>query len=124
MTTEKERLQEIARKGADARRELHDIETEEATKKNAGLVGKCFKYSNSYGGGSERWWLYSEILGVDGNYFKTLAFQECEYGTITIETKECSGGHLQEVEITKRVFDAQFRLLLDKLEDIYQGGNP
>ena len=119
----KERLQEIAKKGADARRELHDIEKEESTKKNACLVGKCFKYSNAYGGGSERWWLYSEVLDVDGNYFKYLTFQECENNTITIETKEFGYGHLQEVEITKQEFDGEFRLLLDKLEDIYQGGD-
>ncbi len=120
MMDKKERLQAIAKKGSEARRELHDIKEKEVAERNLSLVGKCFKFSNSYGSG-EKWWLYSRIVGVEGSYFKYLVFQECNLGKVTVETREYGYDSMQQVEITKKEFDKQFRLLLDKLEALYQG---
>jgi hypothetical protein len=118
----KEKLQEIVSRGHDARRELHDIEEAERAKKNSSLVGRCFKYRNSYSAPSKGWWLYAEVIGVEGSHFRYLTFQECENGIITVETKEYGYSHLQQTAITKQEYDKQFRLLLDKLEALYQGG--
>lgn len=118
----KEELQAIVTKGRDARRELHDIEEAEAEEKNASLVGRCFRYRNSYSAPSKGWWLYAEVIGVEGSHYTYLTFQECENGIITVETKEFGYSHLQEVEITKREYDNHFRLLINKLEVLYQGG--
>lgn len=52
---------------------------------NAKLIGKCFRFSNSYGHGS-RWWLYIKITGVDKNGWITVTkAQRCHHGRITIE---------------------------------------
>lgn len=115
MMDKKEKLQAIVNKGNEARRELHDIEEKEATEKNVHLVGKCFKFSNSYGSG-EKWWLYSRIVGVGGSYFKYFVFQECSDGKVIVETRKYGYDSLQQVEITRKEFDKQFRLLLDKLK--------
>jgi hypothetical protein len=46
------------------RKELQSIEAAEQLAKDQKLVGKCFKYSNSYGSG-ERWWLYAKVLRIE-----------------------------------------------------------
>ena len=115
----KKKLQAIINKGNEARRELHDIEEKEATEKNLPLVGKCFKFRNSYGSG-ERWWLYSRVVGVAGSYFKYLVFQECSLGKATVEIREYGYDNMQQIEITRKEFDKQLRLLLDKLEELYR----
>ena len=120
MMDKKEKLQAIVAKGYVARKELNEIEEKENTKKNLPLVGRCFKFKNSYGSG-DSWWLYSEVLGIEGNYFKYLTFQECSGGKITVELREYGYDSLQQTEITKQEFDKRFRLLLDKLEELYQG---
>ena len=116
----KEKLQAIVAEGHEARKELNKIEEKEDTKKNLPLVGRCFKFKNSYGSG-DSWWLYSEVLGVEGGFFKYLTFQECTHGKISVELREYGYDSLRQTEITKQEFDKQFRLLLDKLEELCQG---
>ena len=46
-----------------AQHELNEIEAKERDEKNALVVGKCYKYRNSYGSG-KKWWLYTKVLRV------------------------------------------------------------
>lgn len=82
MPTKDDLLKTIQR----AREELNSIERAENIKKNTALVGKCFRFWNSYGG-DEHWWLYIKIIGLDdtGN-LKAFLFHEHKRFECWIET--------------------------------------
>lgn len=51
------------------------------------LVGQCYKYRNSYGGGLSRWWLYGKVLSVNEKTCEvhTIEFQHTSMERIEIE---------------------------------------
>lgn len=51
------------------------------------LVGKCFKYSNSYGGSYERWPLYVKVIAIDkkGFTYTTVQFQRTSMKIVEIK---------------------------------------
>lgn len=60
------------------------------------LIGKCFKYANSYGNGSDQWWLYTKVTGVsDNGDMAGISFQDDGNGRLTVETKYVSPTSLQ-----------------------------
>jgi len=67
--------------------ELRELEIEMITmptlKKN---IGKCFKFKNSYGG-SDSWWLYIKIIGLNGICYVTENFEIDINNAISINTK-------------------------------------
>lgn len=70
---------------------LRVIEDKEWVALNKSLVGKCFKYHNSYGGDRPRWWLYAKVLSAKSKW-------DCrcfEFAT------DCDGKHF--IEPTERV---------------------
>jgi len=48
-------------------------------------VGKCFKYHNSYGGDSPRWWLYYKIISIDE---KNMVFTGVEFEKTSMDKVE------------------------------------
>ncbi len=50
-------------------------------------LGKCFKYQNSYGGDSKKWWLYARVTAFDEDAlsFGTLEFQRSSENIIEIK---------------------------------------
>jgi hypothetical protein len=57
-----------------ARSKLDRLDSAKRKADHAKLLGRCFKYSNSYGGDS-RWWLYIKVTGDDGYWPRTFNFQ-------------------------------------------------
>lgn len=55
------------------------------------MVGKCFKYHNSYGGDLPRWFLYSKVISIDE---KTLTFTCISFQRTSLERVE--------IELTKK----------------------
>jgi hypothetical protein len=43
---------------------IYDLETEKRISENRGLIGKCFKYRNTYGQGRS-WWLYLKVVAIN-----------------------------------------------------------
>lgn len=73
------------RQRREAQEALWAIEEKERAKRSATLVGKCFRYLNSYGSG-DRWWLYARVISVgDGGYLTTFSFQTTCNDEIQIE---------------------------------------
>jgi hypothetical protein len=67
--------EEIVRKKYEkVRKQLDEIESNKEIKENNKLVGKCFKYLNSYSSPSEKWWLYKKIIKGDKN-LKSMEFE-------------------------------------------------
>ena len=71
------------------RDEIWKRENAELKVQNAKLVGKCFKYRNTYGGSHERWWwLYAKVTGVTARgELEGIQFQDDGEGRLTVETK-------------------------------------
>ena len=85
MSQSKEQLQATIN---EARRKLSGIEYREAKERVAPLVGKCFRYRNSYSvpqKPSDYWWLYVKIIGTRGASAITFEFQTDKDGKLFIE---------------------------------------
>lgn len=81
----KDELKSVVEK---ARAELREIEEAENMKASKALVGKFFKYRNSYScpKPDEYWWLYTAVIGVtdEGNP-RAWNFQKDIYGKVEVE---------------------------------------
>jgi hypothetical protein len=57
--------------------QIRDIEQSAEYERAKHLLGKCYRYSNSYGSDT-RWWLYRRVTAVDKRGWLTLFdFQHC-----------------------------------------------
>lgn len=54
---------------------IREQEDKQLAQEAKALVGKCFRYRNSYGSG-ESWWYYVEVIGSKENQLITETFQE------------------------------------------------
>lgn len=81
------------------------------------LVGKCFRYRNTYGSGRASWWLYyridraDSIGGVHGLKFQVIPGGRYRMAKIEIEVNDylCSFPDMNYHEITGRQFGAALR---------------
>ena len=63
------KIDKLKEKERKTRMQIYNIEKKELEQKilpkAKKLIGKCFKYSNSYSGSNDsRWWLYQKILSI------------------------------------------------------------
>ena len=106
---------------APLREELRAVEAAEARKQGEAMVGRCFKYHNSYSGPGERWWLYVNVTKVDGDgHLNAFAFQTDIRGKSEIETQHyvsaCSLGEGSGyLPIKASEFNAAWRRLSQKI---------
>jgi len=105
-----------------AREELYEIEKKQTQKRNAALVGKCFKFLNSYGGGNDEWWTHEKVLGAEGMMLLVFRFETDCYGKISIEPYDqtsvvpyADNGY---IEITPDQFHAEWQKLLAGLNQL------
>lgn len=87
-TLSTETVDVLNRKIAAAREKVWKIEAAERYEKAKGLLGKCFRYRNSYScpeGEKDRWWLYMRVTEVakDG-WLTVFSFQTDKNGAIEI----------------------------------------
>lgn len=82
----------LNRQIAIARNKVWKIEAAERYEKAKKLIGKSFRYRNSYScpeGEKDRWWLYMRVTGVSKDGFLTVfSFQIDKDGQITIEPEK------------------------------------
>lgn len=86
-----------------------------------GIVGKCFRFSNSRGGQEgKRWWLYCRIVSFDGpRWVKKNMFQDDEQGRIWFDVDQLSIRQMAEdgyEEIPLAEYEKCKRRILKKLE--------
>jgi len=99
---EKKKLQKQI---GEARARLDDIEDADRRALNATLVGRCFQYRNSYGGGSS-WWLYQRVTGLNKDGYPVgYQFQDDGQGKLDVETEKWRL-HLGDREISAKAFNA------------------
>jgi type II secretory pathway pseudopilin PulG len=81
----REQLEQQVRQANQALNRLRD---EDRRAKNAPLIGKTFRYRNSYScpeKASDYWWLYAKVTKLDGDgSLKLFTFETDKYGHIKI----------------------------------------
>ena len=86
-----DRKQEIREQIKPLLDELNLLEREEKERETKGLIGRCFKYHNSYScpkSDADKWWIYRRITGVDGGSLHSTSFQIDIDGKIEIEVTD------------------------------------
>lgn len=84
----KTRERELADQIAPLQAELDAVLRMKRDAENQKLVGRCFKFSNSYGGSDKRWWLYGKVVSVDEYWPHLITFQHTSEDQIEIKTDE------------------------------------
>ena len=94
------------------------------------IVGKCFKYRNSYGGSYEKWWLYLQVKSIDEKSlsFTCVEFQRTSMDIIEIKLdkkfnwngKNYFDNNSSYIEIPKSEFNKakrSFKKMIEKIID-------
>ena len=110
------REQELREEIIKLRRELDEIEQAEAEKKNCHLVGKCYRYKNSYGGGSW-WWRYRRVTTVNGNDILCFVFEK-KPNAFEVRVDDWLGALRNNQEISEDEFRQAWREFLVELNGI------
>lgn len=84
-------LEELKRIAKSAGDEISRIEVRERVAEANSLLGRCFKYRNSYScpeKPSDYWWLYLRVVGVDKfGGLECFEFQIDKYGDLSVRPK-------------------------------------
>lgn len=114
LTTDLESLREKARA---VQNRIWKAEAAERYEKAKGLLGKCFRYRNSYScpeGEKDRWWLYMRVTEVTKDGWLTVfSFQTDKDGAIEIvpEKRKMHESSLGE-PITQKQFQHAYKILV------------
>ena len=86
---ELKKLEQLKERRNNLERQIEDLEYKEMIEtslpKLKKIIGKCFKYHNSYGGNYERWWLYVKVLSIDE---KNMTFNCVEFQRTSMDIAE------------------------------------
>lgn len=93
------------------------------------MVGKCFKYRNSYGKSEQDWWLYVKVTGYRPKNRSLVMshYQKTSQGHIEITPHEETFStnplhyHLFQVPITLKAFNASIAGAIKELEKMKLG---
>ena len=123
----------------ELRKKLNEIEETEHNElidanypKFEKLIGKCFKYKNSYScpdTENDYWYIYTKVTSIEKSdlyvsgenvlsNFKGVSFQKCKYGIITIESNKSTYVHCIGEEIPEEEYDKAKRALKNELYQI------
>lgn len=106
-----EELKDVERPYVDEKNKLQkQIDTEN----NKPLMGKCFKFRNSYGSG-EKWWLYIKVISCDDWGAKVIDIQKDKGGNTTCEIKTCSANSFKGSDSYTPISYKEFKKNFDKL---------
>lgn len=110
------KLKKTVQAGYKARNELDDLESRNKDKQNKKLIGKCYRYRNSYSSG-DSWWLYAKITGVKDGWLNGWKFEKTTADRIEIwDTTIHRVDEYQE--ITKEEFNQAWNELLNELNSM------
>lgn len=122
---EKQRLieekQRLSDQIAGLRVELYKLEAIEKHEFNLPLIGKCFKYRNSFScpeTDADYWWQYEKIIGIDNDtdQLKVWTFEHNKDNTISICFSENRYSVLPESkEISNEEFMQAWEALVNKI---------
>ena len=117
-----ERIKWLDKRINTLRCELSNLEDkkyeEDEEPKLKALVGKCFKYRNSYGSG-DAWWIYVEVVGHDGPHLIVNTCEKTCDKKIIIEFEQMLfGDHLIQIPCSRNEFKAGVKRIIKKLQEV------
>ena len=99
--------EELKKKINTLRDHLWKIEAAERKKENDELVGKYFRYRNSYSAPSKKWWIYHKVIKSSDSYTVTaFSFEINPYNGASVEMKEIVVGVLGQACTEETFYDA------------------
>jgi hypothetical protein len=112
------------RQQREAMKALSAIEVAERAKLAERVIGKCFRYSNSYGHGSQ-WWLYGRVIGTDEyGWFRMFQFEATDNGEMQIRT-EHQRTHLNGWDpIAANIFQEEWDAFRNRINTIAESAQP
>ena len=115
-------LERIAQAGMEARAKLREIERAQERAENEKLIGKCFRYRNSYScpeTDADYWWIYARVTGLDeGGEPSALEFQTDKYGRTKIEVGAMFSPKIGWQECTARHFHMEWVDAMNKVKSV------
>lgn len=110
------RKKQLEKEIKERREELHELEQDDRKVKNEKLLGKYFKYMNSFGSG-EFWPIYFLVTRLDGIEPRCFRFEKDSHGTIAINFDDNYTEYDSTIQITKEEFDDALRVLLSNIKN-------
>jgi hypothetical protein len=96
-----EELERLKSERQDLSNKIWEMQRKEKIARNNELIGKCYKYRNSYGSDTE-WWLYSRVVSVDEDgYMLANSFQDDGEGRLEVRRSASFMPLGGEIEITE-----------------------
>lgn len=109
--------EEVQKDMEPLRAELEAIDAAERKTAHKALLGRCYRYRNSYGGGHPSWWLYAKVIGADGYRPQCFTFELTILNKVEVNFK--NGHHVHPgngwQEIPARVFAAEWRKVQSRI---------
>jgi hypothetical protein len=104
----------------DALNELRNkIKLIEGVPRAKALIGKCFKYQNTYGFGSKKWWVYKRVTGNQLDRIIIDCFEQDSNGKVEIICGENEySGHFKSaswIPISEKAYFAAYDKLVKKV---------
>ncbi len=101
-------LEKLHADKAKIQSQIWDIEQAETAKINKKLLGKCFRYWDTFGSGGDGWWLYAKVIDVDAGNPIAHRFQIDANGGMEIEPRHVLWHDLSSGydKISNAAFDA------------------
>ncbi len=114
---------ELRRIIADAQKSLSAIQYQERRRAHERLIGKCYKFRNSYScpeKESDYWWLYRKITSMDEfGWLNTFEFQKDRSGQITIREENLKVAESSEdIPISHAEFNEAWDALRKHIDQI------
>ena len=110
--------QRLEAQAAAIHAKLDKLATARRIRRNRKLIGRCYKYRNIYGPGSDGWWLYIRITG--GGYWMTsVSFQHTAEDIYEVKHDHFTTILDGFTEITRTEIDAEWREFLHKLKSLH-----
>lgn len=114
------RIGDLEREISERSHELNALKAEQADQRNAALVGKCFKYRNSYScpGPDDYWWMYAQVLRAKDGSLRALRFQTDRDGKVEVEPDAYFSCSENYKSITLMEFAEAWAAMLRRLDGI------
>lgn len=97
------------------RKQLGRIDEKRREEENAKLIGRCFKYRNSYGSG-KKWWLYTKV--TKGGYWpQAFSFQQTSHKTYEVRSEESFPSIAGYVPVSEGEFKKALSNFMGRMQD-------
>lgn len=106
-------LKDLAMERVRINSRIWEINRKQRQEQNVKLIGKCYRYRNSFGNENKGWWLYIQVLELEDGNLIVHRFQTDSNGRIEVEPRRVEWDSVgsQYEEIPREDFWAAWDIL-------------